>query len=294
MDKGDGGDGQGGGAELEALRRENAALRARIDELESTSKQVRLLSAVVDNSPSVIFVKDPEGRYILVNRMTSQFYHVPKDAIIGHTDDDFFTPEAVAAMRVKDREAAEHDEAIVFEESVPFDGEVRHYLTVKFPICHDDGSLMGVCGIVTDVTDRKREALERERLHEQIIATQEEALREASTPLVPIAEGIVAMPLIGKVDAERAERIMTALLEGIGQHAAHSVILDITGVRTVDAEVASAIVSAARAVGLLGARVVVTGIRPEVARTLVELGVDLGDIATRGTLQAGIAFALRR
>ncbi len=129
-------------------------------------------------------------------------------------------------------------------------------------------------------------------MREQVIAAQAEALRELSTPLVPIAEGVVAMPLVGTIDSKRAELIVTALLDGVSHQGAHTVIMDITGVRTVDAQVAEALVRAARSVRLLGARVIVTGVRPEVARTLVDLGADMQGIMTRATLRSGIASAL--
>ncbi len=305
-------------AEVAALRRENTALRAQIVALEGALVDVRceappritnmraavyerveferrrLLNAVLDHSPSVIFVKDPEGRYLLLNRGAERLYAKPREAMLGRTDADFFPPEAVQAMRAKDEEAVARGEPIQFEESVPFGDDLRHYFTIKFPILNSHGTLMGVCGIVTEITEQKRKEEERLLLREQVITAQEAALRELSSPLVPIADGVVAMPLVGSIDEKRAERIMTTLLDGIGHHGAHSVILDITGVRTVDANVASAIVSAARAVRLLGARVVVTGIRAEVARTFIEIGTDLEGIVTRGNLQSGIAFALRR
>ena len=305
-------------AEIVALRRENASLKAQVLALEGALMDVRidapprmatmraavvervdnerrrLLHAVIDHSPSVIFVKDPEGRYILVNRRAEHRFGVPRQELLGRTDDDFFPPEAAQAMREKDTEAVRRGEPLQFEEAIVFDGELRHFHTIKFPILNNFGALMGVCGIATDITEQKRKEEERLLLREQVIAAQQEALRELSTPLVPIADGVVAMPIVGSIDQARAERIMSTLLDGIGHHGAHAVILDITGVRTVDTNVASAIVSAARAVRLLGARVVVTGVRAEVARTLIEIGTDLEGIVMRGNLQSGIAFALRR
>jgi len=306
-------------AEIAALRSENTALRAQIVALEGALLDVRvdaprpvgptlraavieradqerrrLLHAVIDHSPSVIFVKDPDGRYLLVNRRAEAQYKKQRKEILGRTDDTFFPPEAVQTMREKDAEAARRGEPILFEESYAFDGEVRHYHTIKFPILNSHGALMGVCGIATDITEQKRQEEERLLLREKVIAAQEEALRELSTPLVPLADGVVAMPIVGSIDQARAERIMSTLLDGIGHHGAHSVILDVTGVRSVDTNVASAIVSAARAARLLGARVVVTGVRAEVARTLIEIGTDLEGIVMRGNLQSGIAYALRR
>ncbi|MBK9265915.1 MAG: PAS domain-containing protein [Polyangiaceae bacterium] len=293
--------------DAEALRRENEALRRRIAELEATcvscadgdgvrslAERTHLLHAVIDKSPSVIFVKAVDGRYLLVNRRAETLYAKTRAELLGHYDSEFFPPEAVQAMKVKDDEALARGEPIQFEESVPFHGELRHYVTIKFPIMGLDGAALGVCGIATDVTEHKREEAERLLMREQVIAAQDEALRELSTPLVPIAQGVVAMPLIGAIDSKRADLIVTALLDGVNQQSVHTAILDITGVRTVDSHVAGALVMAARAVGLLGARVVVTGIRPEVARTLVDLGADLAGIVTRATLRSGIAYALGR
>jgi anti-anti-sigma factor len=100
------------------------------------------------------------------------------------------------------------------------------------------------------------------------------------------------MPLIGTIDSRRAQQVMETLLEGIAQHQADLVILDITGVSVVDTQVAQAFIQAAQAVRLLGAQVMLTGIQPQIAQTLVHLGVDLSNILTRGSLQAGIATAL--
>jgi rsbT co-antagonist protein RsbR len=145
-----------------------------------------------------------------------------------------------------------------------------------------------------DVTERKRAEQERVRLQEEIIRTQTAALAELSTPLIPVSDRVMVMPLIGTVDARRAQDVLDTLLHGIAESKAEVAILDITGVPLVDAQVANGLVRAAHAVQLLGAQVVLTGIRPEVAQTLVGLGVDLSGIITRSTVQSGIAYALER
>lgn len=147
-------------------------------------------------------------------------------------------------------------------------------------------------GIAHDLTERKREAEERARLQERIIQAQAAALAELSTPVIPISDRILVMPLIGAIDSDRARQVLEALLHGIERSRAQVAILDITGVPLVDTQVAKSLIVAAQAVRLLGARVVLTGIRPEVAQTLVGLGVDLGDIVTQSTLQNGIAYAM--
>jgi rsbT co-antagonist protein RsbR len=149
-------------------------------------------------------------------------------------------------------------------------------------------------GVTVDITQRKRAEEEQARLREELIASQGHLLAELSTPLIPISDQVLAMPLIGAIDQARAERVVEILLQGISARGARVAILDITGVPTVDTKVADTLMRAARGVQLLGAEVVLTGIRAEVAQTLVALGVDLGSIATRGTLQDGIRYATRR
>ena len=120
------------------------------------------------------------------------------------------------------------------------------------------------------------------------------ALRELSTPLVPITDGLVAMPIVGAIDSLRAQQIMETLLEGISELQADIAILDITGVRVVDTQVAAALLAAAQAAQLLGALVVLTGISAEVAQALVHLGAEMRGIVTRSNLQSGIAYAFEQ
>jgi PAS domain S-box-containing protein len=148
-------------------------------------------------------------------------------------------------------------------------------------------------GVAHDLTERKRAAEEHARLQERIIQAQAAMLAELSTPLIPISDHVVVMPLIGAIDSDRAQLVLNTLLHGIERSHARVAILDITGVPLVDTQVAKSLLVAAQAVRLLGARIVLTGIRPEVAQTLVGLGVDLGDIVTRSSLQSGIAYATK-
>lgn len=136
-----------------------------------------------------------------------------------------------------------------------------------------------------------------ERTHELQQALEEQrrlslALREMSTPVVPVHPGVIVMPLIGAVDAPRARQIVTALLAGVESQDARVAIIDITGIPIMDSEVAGYLVEASQAARLLGAQVVLVGIRPEVAQAIVGLGVDLAGVVTRSDLQAGIEYAL--
>lgn len=155
------------------------------------------------------------------------------------------------------------------------------------------GQPYAVAAIVRDMSDQIQAEEERTAMQEQIIHAQQAALRELSTPLIPLAQGLVVMPLIGSMDSNRAQQVMETLLEGVAAQHATTAILDITGLQIVDTQVADALIRAARAVKLLGAQVIITGIRPEIAQTLVGLGADLSSIVTHGSLQSGIAYAMR-
>jgi anti-anti-sigma regulatory factor len=120
------------------------------------------------------------------------------------------------------------------------------------------------------------------------------ALRELGTPVLPIHDGVLVLPLIGHLDSLRGAHLMDDLLAAIESHQASIIILDITGVSVVDTAVANMLIQATRAAGLLGARCVLAGVTGAVSRTMVQLGIDLKQIASRRDLQDAITYALRQ
>ncbi|UOQ91802.1 RsbT co-antagonist protein RsbRA [Halobacillus shinanisalinarum] len=127
---------------------------------------------------------------------------------------------------------------------------------------------------------------------EHIVSLQRVALQELSAPLIPVMDDITIMPLIGTIDTERAKLIMENLLDGVIKHNAEVVLIDITGVPVVDTMVAHHIIQAAEAVRLVGSRCILVGIRPEIAQTIVNLGIDLGKFPTKSSLRKGFKTAL--
>jgi rsbT co-antagonist protein RsbR len=127
---------------------------------------------------------------------------------------------------------------------------------------------------------------------ERTVQLQKIALQELSASLIPVFDKISVMPLVGTIDTERAKLIMENLLEGVVKHRAEVVLLDITGVPVVDTMVAHHIIQAADAVRLVGAKCMLVGIRPEIAQTIVTLGINLKDFTTTSTLQRGVEQAL--
>lgn len=128
---------------------------------------------------------------------------------------------------------------------------------------------------------------------ERIIREQQEAIRELSTPVLQVRERLLILPIIGAVDPQRARQFTEQLLRGIRANRARVVVIDITGVAAMDSHVANHLVQTVEASRLLGASVIVTGLSPEIAQTLVNIGVDLGKMNTVGDLQGGIEEAER-
>ena len=150
--------------------------------------------------------------------------------------------------------------------------------------------------VFRDVTERKQAelALERSTRQEEHILAQELMLQELSTPLIPVGKDVVVMPLIGALNEARAAHMLSVLLDGVVTHRAAVAILDITGVPHVDEQMAEALFGAIRAARLLGAEVVLSGIKPDAAQTFVRIGADFGEIVTKATLKHAIAYALRK
>lgn len=133
-----------------------------------------------------------------------------------------------------------------------------------------------------------------QRGREQVIARQQEAMLELSTPVVTLWDGVLALPLIGTLDSERTQVVMENLLQRIVSSGASLAVIDITGVPTVDTVTAQHLLKTVAAARLMGADCILSGIRPQIAQTIVHLGVDLGDIVTKATLADAFAVALKR
>ena len=125
----------------------------------------------------------------------------------------------------------------------------------------------------------------------QTIQRQTEEIMELATPALEVMDGVVAIPLIGTLDSRRAQQFMEVLLEEVVETDAAVALVDITGVPTIDTQTAQHLIEAITATRLLGARVVLTGVRPAIAQSLVHLGIDLSDLTTRASLAAGLRAA---
>lgn len=155
------------------------------------------------------------------------------------------------------------------------------------------------CGLMRRYgpTSEKQVLIRFEDITERMIS--QKALRqktqeilELSTPITKIWDEILVLPLIGTLDPNRANKMIEQLLEAIRRENARNIIMDGTGLNVIDNTVATTILKATSAIKLLGSQVIMTGIKPEVAMTMVQLGIDLRDIVTRASLQEGVQYAL--
>ena len=257
-----------------------------------------LVEAAFEATADGILVVDSHNTIVRFNHRFIELWQIPPaieaQALTGNSD-PFLTsvlnqlqdPEQFVAgvMALYAEPARESFDTIHFSDGRVFERYSRPQRV--------EGAIVGRVWSFRDVTARVRADKERAAMQEELIRAQAAALAELSTPLIPISDSTVVMPLIGAINSRRVHLIMESLLEGVSKSRASWIILDITGVPVVDTHIANALISATQAVSLLGARGILTGIRPEVAQTLVGLGVNLQGLITRGTLQDGIAHALR-
>ncbi|GAB4117374.1 MAG: hypothetical protein Fur005_24510 [Roseiflexaceae bacterium] len=274
-------------------------LLQRIDELEAQLYLVQQNNDLLVSGPFIVF------RWVAAAGWPVDYVSENVRTLFGHTADDFTSgrvpfadvihPEDLPRVghEVSDYSAAGRK---TFEQEyriIHKNGDIRWIYDFTNVIRSETGNVTYYYGYVLDITKRKQDELDRIALQQQVIDAQQAALQELSTPLIPVSANAVVMPLIGAIDSRRAQQVIEALLHGINLHKAEIAIIDITGVLLVDTQVARAIVQAAQAARLLGTEVVLTGMRPEVAQTLVQLAVDLQGITALRSLESGIALALR-
>lgn len=270
------------------------AERARLtDELARRAREFQPFYALAENAPDGFVLAGMDQRIIYANRALK--------AMTGYGEE--LVGRRIVDLVVGDVDGQMQAMAEALKTSGAWQGETahRHKDGEIFPvqlaillIRDEAGTPQGTAGIVRNLAAQRRAESERAALQEQVIASQQAALRELSTPLIPLTDAVVVMPLVGAIDSRRAQQIMETLLEGIATHQAEVVLLDISGVRVVDTQVADALLRAAHAVRLLGAQVVLTGISAEIAQTIVHLGADMQQLVTRANLQAGLRYALAR
>jgi len=286
----------------ESLRERISALEHELERHVESDREramsVSLLQAALEATADGLLVVDHAGKVATANRRFLEMWRIPPALAETHDDrlvlayviDQLADPAAFTdkVMALYSDPRAESFDLLEFKDGRVFERYSRPQLLGEESV--------GRVWSFRDITERRLAEQEaaRSKLQEGVIAAQRLVLSQLSTPLIPISAEVLVMPLIGTIDHERAQQILAALLDGVTRARARVVIVDITGVAVLDTESAGGLLRAAQAVRLLGAELVLTGIRPEVAQTIVALGLDLGGLVTRSTVQTGIAYALER
>jgi len=232
---------------------------------------ISMLHSIIEASPNAIATFNPNGEVIYANASFQETTGYGKEAtgirlydLIVPEDDEaqFATHQFATHQTWHGTLTCQHKNGETFPGDVAF-----------FPIYDAENQVQGQAIILRDISNM---------LHTE----------ELETPLIVLEDHVVAMPLIGSIDESRAQRITETLLEGVAANRATMAILDITGVPDVDNRIATTLIQTAQAARLLGAQIILTGIRPDVAITLVKLGIDMRGIVTRSRFKAGVAYAL--
>jgi rsbT co-antagonist protein RsbR len=239
---------------------------------------------LLENLPHKIFMKNEDSVYISCNRNFARDLGLAPDEIAGKTDFDFFPAELAEKYRADDRAIVESGEAREIEETYIEGGQRRVVQTSKTPVKDGAGDVIGILGIFSDITERKR--------MQETLTRQAREILEISTPVVQLWEGVLAIPLIGTLDSQRTQQITERLLNRIVETGSPVAIIDLTGVPPVDSPTGRHLIETLAAVRVLGTQTLLTGIRPEIAQTLVHLGIDLGGVVTRTSLSAGLRYAM--
>jgi PAS domain S-box-containing protein len=229
---------------------------------------------------------DPEGRVASWNAGAERIKGYRPDEIVGKHFSCFYPAEAVARgvpeqeLRAAAKEGRFEDEGW----RVRKDGKQFWANAILSALRDKDGTLRGFAKVTRDLSERKQA--------EEQIQQQAREIMELSTPVMQVWQGVVVAPLIGSLDSQRTQQFMERLLNRIVETNSPLALVDIMGVPTIDTQTAQHLIETISAVRLLGAQVVLTGVRPAIAQTLVHLGIDLSGILTRSSLAAGLRVAL--
>lgn len=233
-----------------------------------------------------ICMLDPEGRIVSWPEGAHRMKGYTAEEVIGKQTEIFYSKEDIAEGKPRRKLDMAIKTGRYEDEDWRYrkDGS-RFWANVVVNAIRDkDNVLIGFAQVTRDMTERRR--------HEEALARQAREILEISTPVVQVWDGILLVPLIGTLDSQRTQQVMEKLLTAIADSNSPVALIDITGVPTIDTQTARHLVETVTAVRLLGAEVLLTGVRPAIAQTLVHLGIELSGVITRSSLANGLKQAL--
>src|SRR5579859_687088 len=249
---------------------------------------LELMRTLIENVKDyAIILLDKNGNVLTWNAGAERLKGWKANEIIGQNFSKFYPPEEVAKGKTQQELKTATEEGRFEDEGwrMRKDGS-RFWANVIVTALRDkDGQLLGFGKVTRDLT-RPRE------FEEKLKRQAQEILEMATVPVVQVWEGIVLVPLIGMLDSQRTQQLMERLLHRVTETGSPYAVLDITGVPAIDTQTAQHLIETIAAVRLLGAEVILTGVRPVIAQTLVHLGIDLSNVLTRASLASGLRLAM--
>lgn len=234
-----------------------------------------------------------------LNEQTKTFLELLREAAsaesLSSMNSEAWTPvyrylETISRTRAVQGFTAEQTATFIFSLKKPF------FEAIRQEAASNPEKVATAMWEITDLLDRfgMHTATSFQKSREEVIRRQQEELLELSTPVVKLWPGVLALPMIGTLDSARTQIVMESLLQRIVETESEIAIIDITGVPTVDTMVAQHLLKTVTAIRLMGADCIISGIRPQIAQTIVHLGVDLQGVTTKANLADALALALKR
>jgi rsbT co-antagonist protein RsbR len=246
----------------------------------------QIMELALNASPVIIWAIDTEGNQFMHMGGGARGMGVEPGQLVGLNAFEIYATETVVLEGMRRSLQGE----VVRTHSAAVG---RYFSAVCLPTRGPDGAINGVAGLAIDITDLQRVQAELEEKL-ALIKAQQKTIAELSTPILEVWRGVVALPLLGGLTGQRVEQIMGALLAAIVERRIRFAILDMTGVLSVEAPTADALLKIMQAVRLLGAEGLIVGLSPEVARTVVALGLPLDSIRTLRNLEEGLRHCFLR
>lgn len=245
-----------------------------------------LKEQILEQIPTPVMAVNTDLEIIYMNAAGRNFLGKSWDAIRESHCYELFDSKHCQTPECRMRQAIENKETRSGRNEIPMDGRTVYIEYYAVPLRDDEKTIIGGLEYILDITERVRD---EKRLEEQ-----SRTIREISTPAIELWDRVLVLPVLGVIDSMRAQQMTDTMLNKIKETSSKVIILDIQGVAAVDTAVANHLIKITKATRLMGCQCVISGISPAVANTIVQLGIDMGDIKTNSTLREALvdSFAM--